>query len=142
MVPEAGRRSGMRNRKHRDPAKPHNLLGRSLRPKARGPGHAGNAEVSNCVVGNELAVLSITKLPDFSITQCFSASLWLCGDKNEMTTNSKIWVSELNARPEIRGAFPRTKIHFYDTTLPGWGGTHTGRPLLRQQKNKTHPHPR
>jgi len=73
--------------------------------------------VSNCVVGNELAVLSITKLPDFSITQCFSASLWLCGDKNEMTTNSKIWVSELNARPEIRGAFPRTKIHFYDTTL-------------------------
>ena len=34
-----------------------------------------------------------------------------------MTTNSKIWVSELNARPEIRGAFPRTKIHFYDTTL-------------------------
>jgi isopropylmalate/homocitrate/citramalate synthase len=34
-----------------------------------------------------------------------------------MTTNSKIWVSELNARPEIRGAFPRTKIQFYDTTL-------------------------
>jgi isopropylmalate/homocitrate/citramalate synthase len=34
-----------------------------------------------------------------------------------MTTNTKIWVSELNARPEIRAAFPRTKIHFYDTTL-------------------------
>jgi homocitrate synthase NifV len=34
-----------------------------------------------------------------------------------MATNSKIWVSELNARPEIRGAFPRTKIRFYDTTL-------------------------
>jgi isopropylmalate/homocitrate/citramalate synthase len=34
-----------------------------------------------------------------------------------MATNSKIWVSELNARPEIRGAFPRTEIRFYDTTL-------------------------
>ena len=35
-----------------------------------------------------------------------------------MSHNSdKIWVSELNARPDIRGAFPRTKIHFYDTTL-------------------------
>jgi isopropylmalate/homocitrate/citramalate synthase len=34
-----------------------------------------------------------------------------------MTTNSKIWVSELNARPEIRAAFPRNKIRFYDTTL-------------------------
>jgi len=34
-----------------------------------------------------------------------------------MTTNSKIWVSELNARPEIRAAFPRTEIRFYDTTL-------------------------
>ena len=34
-----------------------------------------------------------------------------------MTTNSKVWVSELNARPEIRAAFPRTTIRFYDTTL-------------------------
>jgi isopropylmalate/homocitrate/citramalate synthase len=34
-----------------------------------------------------------------------------------MTTNSKIWVSELNASPEIRDAFPRSTIHFYDTTL-------------------------
>ena len=34
-----------------------------------------------------------------------------------MTNNSKIWVSELNARPEIRSAFPRNTIHFYDTTL-------------------------
>jgi homocitrate synthase NifV len=34
-----------------------------------------------------------------------------------MTTNSKIWVSDLNARPEIRAAFPRAKIRFYDTTL-------------------------
>jgi isopropylmalate/homocitrate/citramalate synthase len=34
-----------------------------------------------------------------------------------MTNNNKIWVSDLNARPEIRAAFPRTKIHFYDTTL-------------------------
>ncbi len=34
-----------------------------------------------------------------------------------MSHNDKIWVSDLNARPEIRNAFPRTKIHFYDTTL-------------------------
>jgi isopropylmalate/homocitrate/citramalate synthase len=34
-----------------------------------------------------------------------------------MSANSKIWVSELNARPEIRAAFPRTKVRFYDTTL-------------------------
>ncbi len=30
---------------------------------------------------------------------------------------SKIWVSELNARPEIRSAFPRSTVHFYDTRL-------------------------
>jgi isopropylmalate/homocitrate/citramalate synthase len=34
-----------------------------------------------------------------------------------MTINSKIWVSELNSRSEIRDAFPRTQIRFYDTTL-------------------------
>jgi isopropylmalate/homocitrate/citramalate synthase len=35
-----------------------------------------------------------------------------------MSHNSdKIWVSELNARPEIRAAFPRNKVRFYDTTL-------------------------
>ena len=32
-------------------------------------------------------------------------------------TNSDIWVSELNARPEIRAAFPRSTVRFYDTTL-------------------------
>lgn len=31
--------------------------------------------------------------------------------------NSKIWVSELNARGEIRSAFPKSEIRFYDTTL-------------------------
>jgi len=31
--------------------------------------------------------------------------------------NSKIWVSELNARSEIRSAFPEKEIGFYDTTL-------------------------
>jgi isopropylmalate/homocitrate/citramalate synthase len=31
--------------------------------------------------------------------------------------SDKIWVSELNTRPEIRAAFPQTKIRFYDTTL-------------------------
>src|SRR5438132_2648721 len=34
-----------------------------------------------------------------------------------MTTDSKIWVSELNARSEIRSAFPRATVRFYDTTL-------------------------
>ena len=29
----------------------------------------------------------------------------------------KIWVSELNARPEIRSAFPKDLVRFYDTTL-------------------------
>jgi isopropylmalate/homocitrate/citramalate synthase len=31
--------------------------------------------------------------------------------------DSKIWVSELNARSEIRSAFPKKEIRFYDTTL-------------------------
>jgi isopropylmalate/homocitrate/citramalate synthase len=31
--------------------------------------------------------------------------------------NSKIWVSDLNARREIRSAFPKKQILFYDTTL-------------------------
>src|SRR5712664_2761119 len=31
--------------------------------------------------------------------------------------NSAIWVSELNARPEIRSAFPVSAVRFYDTTL-------------------------
>jgi len=34
-----------------------------------------------------------------------------------MNNNSKIWVSELNARPEIRSAFPSQTVRFYDTTL-------------------------
>ncbi len=35
-----------------------------------------------------------------------------------MSTNTKVWVSELNARPEIRIGFPRSApIRFYDTTL-------------------------
>ena len=48
-------------------------------------------------------------------------SLCLCDSvvsKKEMALNSeKIWVSDLNARREIRAAFPQTKIRFYDTTL-------------------------
>jgi isopropylmalate/homocitrate/citramalate synthase len=31
--------------------------------------------------------------------------------------NSKIWVSKLNAREEIRSTFPQKEIRFYDTTL-------------------------
>src|SRR3981189_2992502 len=50
-----------------------------------------------------------------------------------MTTNSKIWVSELNARPEVRLAFPRTPVRFYDTTLRD-GGQRVGVVLSPQQK--------
>jgi isopropylmalate/homocitrate/citramalate synthase len=34
-----------------------------------------------------------------------------------MSSDSKVWVSELNARSEIRSAFPRETVRFYDTTL-------------------------
>ncbi len=47
--------------------------------------------------------------------------------------DSKIWVSELNARPEIRSAFPRKTVHFYDTTLRD-GEQTVGVILSPQQK--------
>src|SRR5437588_10153247 len=50
-----------------------------------------------------------------------------------MTANSKIWVSELNARPEVRTAFPKTAIRFYDTTLRD-GEQTVGVVLSPQQK--------
>src|SRR5215470_354694 len=50
-----------------------------------------------------------------------------------MTNNSKIWVSELNARPEVRAAFPETAIRFYDTTLRD-GEQTVGVVLSPQQK--------
>ncbi|MBZ5704276.1 MAG: homoaconitate hydratase [Acidobacteriia bacterium] len=50
-----------------------------------------------------------------------------------MTANSKVWVSELNARPEIRSAFPRTTVRFYDTTLRD-GEQTVGVVLSPQQK--------
>src|SRR3981189_308312 len=50
-----------------------------------------------------------------------------------MTTNSKIWGSELNARPEVRSAFPKTTVRFYDTTLRD-GEQTVGVVLSPQQK--------
>jgi isopropylmalate/homocitrate/citramalate synthase len=50
-----------------------------------------------------------------------------------MSANSKIWVSELNARPEVRSAFPRATVRFYDTTLRD-GEQTVGVVLSPQQK--------
>src|SRR5215813_13407831 len=50
-----------------------------------------------------------------------------------MNNNSKIWVSELNARPEIRSAFPSQTVRFYDTTLRD-GEQTVGVVLSPQQK--------
>src|ERR1700687_2351539 len=50
-----------------------------------------------------------------------------------MAANSKIWVSELNARPEVRGAFPSSAVRFYDTTLRD-GEQTVGVVLSPQQK--------
>jgi isopropylmalate/homocitrate/citramalate synthase len=50
-----------------------------------------------------------------------------------MNANSKIWVSDLNARPEVRSAFPKTTIRFYDTTLRD-GEQTVGVVLSPQQK--------
>ena len=47
--------------------------------------------------------------------------------------STKVWVSELNARPEIRSAFPRTTVRFYDTTLRD-GEQTVGVVLSPQQK--------
>jgi isopropylmalate/homocitrate/citramalate synthase len=47
--------------------------------------------------------------------------------------NSIIWVSELNARPEIRSAFPLSTVRFYDTTLRD-GEQTVGVVLSPQQK--------
>jgi isopropylmalate/homocitrate/citramalate synthase len=50
-----------------------------------------------------------------------------------MSQNSKVWVSDLNARPEIRSAFPKNKVRFYDTTLRD-GEQTVGVVLSPQQK--------
>src|SRR5579864_5029349 len=49
------------------------------------------------------------------------------------TTTGQVWVSELNARPEIRSAFPHTPVRFYDTTLRD-GEQTVGVVLSPQQK--------
>src|SRR5271169_3660578 len=50
-----------------------------------------------------------------------------------MTENSQIWVSELNARPEVRAAYPKAPVRFYDTTLRD-GEQTVGVVLSPQQK--------
>jgi isopropylmalate/homocitrate/citramalate synthase len=47
--------------------------------------------------------------------------------------NGEIWVSNLNARPEIRSAFPQAQVRFYDTTLRD-GEQTVGVVLSPQQK--------
>jgi isopropylmalate/homocitrate/citramalate synthase len=50
-----------------------------------------------------------------------------------MPAQSDIWVSELNARPEVRSAFPKRTVRFYDTTLRD-GEQTVGVVLSPQQK--------
>jgi isopropylmalate/homocitrate/citramalate synthase len=50
-----------------------------------------------------------------------------------MNDNFKIWVSALNARSEIRSAFPHETVHLYDTTLRD-GEQTVGVVLSPQQK--------
>jgi len=52
---------------------------------------------------------------------------------NSHQNNGKVWVSDLNARPEIRSAFPRSQVRFYDTTLRD-GEQTVGVVLSPQQK--------
>src|SRR5215813_6825550 len=50
-----------------------------------------------------------------------------------MSANNHIWVSDLNARPEIRSPFPKSTVRFYDTTLRD-GEQTVGVVLSPQQK--------
>ncbi|MGO9126292.1 MAG: LeuA family protein [Terriglobales bacterium] len=50
-----------------------------------------------------------------------------------MSANAKIWVSELNSRPEIRSGFAGKTVRFYDTTLRD-GEQTVGVVLSPQQK--------
>src|SRR5260370_12554858 len=69
------------------------------------------------------------KTPPRSLLRNPSARSW----SMTASQNPGIWVSELNARPEISSVFPRSTVHFYDTTLRD-GEQTVGVVLSPQQK--------
>src|ERR1700693_4944619 len=88
-------------------------MGRSLWPQATGISNAGSALARFEGLGSVVAT-RVTVLGWHSPAWQKSPNLQ---QVSTMITNSQVWVSELNSRPEIRSAFQSKTVRFYDTTL-------------------------